>query len=297
MLLSLGSLPSRKVHVLGLTVAAVGLSGLGFAAASARATSIGINYTGAGSYGQTQAQATGGYSLAPTASAGYAAVAQDNWNNTTISYTDGNGHGNSGLLSTVVDSTGATVSGMSVATAVNTSDSSYTGDPLKLYPDSGTASWGFSGNNLTMLEGDVYPSPKITISGIPYSSYDVYVYMAAPGGNAGVGAVTISANSVGTVDSTSEYFYDYIWPAGTFIQATATSATANTVVSNFVLFTGNTASDITLTADASGWNTGLAAFQIVNTGSTVISEPATLILMALGGLGVVLMGRKRQTAQ
>ncbi len=285
---------SRKAYLCGLAVASAGLA-LAASAASLQANSIGVNYTGAGSFGQTQAQATGGYSLAPTASAGYAAVAQYNWNNTTISYTDGNGYNNNGLLSTVVDSTGATISGMSVATTVNTSDSSYTGDPLKLYPNSGTAGWGFSGNNLTMLEGAVYPSPKITISGIPYSSYDVYVYMAAPGGNGATGAVTIGANSGGTVDSTSEFFYDYGWPNGAFIQSTATSSASNTAVSNFVLFTGNTASNITLIADASGWNTGLAAFQIVNTGSA-LPEPATLGLMALGGLGVSLIGRKRRTA-
>ena len=266
--------------------------GLGFAVAGARANSIGINYTGAGSFGQTQAQATGGYSLAPTASAGV--VAQDNWNNTTISYTDGNGYGNSGSLSTIVDSNGAAVTGMSVTTAVNTSDSAYTGDPLKLYPSAGTAGWGFSGNNLTMLEGGVYPSPKVTITGIPYSSYDVYVYMEAAGGNGGSGAVMINANSgSGSVDSTNEYFYDYGWPNGAFIQATATSSAANTAVSNYVLFTGNTASDITLTAEASGWNTGLAAFQIVNTGTSTIPEPATLGLMAVLGVGILLLKRRK----
>jgi hypothetical protein len=266
--------------------------GLGLGAASAHAVSIGVNYTGAGSYGQTQAEATGGYSLAPTATAGYATVAQDNWNNTTTSYTDGNGYGNVGVLSTVVDSTGATVSGMSVATAPDTSGIG------KEYPTSGTANWGFSGNNLTMLEGNIRPSPQVTVSGIPYSQYDVYVYLSAPGGNGGYGAVTISANSgLGAVGPTNEYYYNYAWPNGAFIQATATSVgavnTSSSPASNYVLFTGNTASGITLALDNNGWNTGLAAFQVVDTATP---EPASLGLLVLGGLGVLLLKRRGTTS-
>ena len=273
--------------------------GLGFAASSARAVSIGVNYTGAGSYGQTQAEATGGYSLAPTTSAGYATVAQDNWNNTTISYTDGNGN-NSGSLTTVVDSNGATVSGMTVATTPATTGNS--GTSGKDYPTSGTSNWGFAtGGNLTMLEGNVRPSAQVTVSDIPYSSYDVYVYLSAPGGNGGYGSVTISASSgIGTVDPTSTYWYNYVWPAGNFIQATATSAsgvnTASSPASNYVLFTGNTASNMTLTEAGYGWNTGLAGFQIVDTATAPIPEPAPLALLALGGVGLLLLSRHRRTA-
>ncbi len=77
------------------------------------------------------------------------------------------------------------------------------------------ASWGFSGTNLTLQSGELYPQPRITVTGIPYGLYDVYLYAAA-GGNGGQGIAAISvANGVsGGVDPTGTYYYNFNWQNG-----------------------------------------------------------------------------------
>ncbi|NNM89144.1 MAG: PEP-CTERM sorting domain-containing protein [Phycisphaerae bacterium] len=261
--------------------AAVTLAALGMSA-QASASEIGINFTAANSGSSSS------YALTPTDTAGVSGVAQSNWNNLSISDGDANGISNAGGLTagTAIDSTGTMVTGLSVAVAAASGG--------KVYPTVGD-SWGFSGSNLTMQEGEIYPQPEITVLGVPYSSYDVYVYATA-GSNGGTGSATISiANGAsGTVDPSNTYWYNYGWEGGSFVQSTATTSAANTAISNYIVFTGNTTTDFSVAWNGTlsgGW-TGISAMQIVAT-----PEPTTLGLMGLGGLGVVLVSRKHSTAK
>jgi hypothetical protein len=251
------------------------------AAAANAATSIGLHFYGynGASYPDV---------LASTSIAGVAAVAQSSWNNLQISNGDGNGHWNGLQVSgTLTDSTGAAVSGLSLIaggnsyeqfndpslpTALDTAES-------KPYSNDGAAgNWGGSGTWQVMENGAIYPSGYFDLSGIPYSSYNVFVYVAPNGGNGGYNnTVAITAISGGSVDPvTTDGVFTYGWSPNTWAQGI-----------NMVEFTGNTASRILVNMPYTGnWNGGVAAIEIVAT-----PEPASLALLALGGL-LVLPRRK-----
>ena len=215
----------------------------------ARAGSVGVNFVGSKPDSQT---------LAADAKAGADDAAQSHWNNLTIANTDPNGHGNSGTLSTVTDDAGKTVKGMTV-TVTGT-------DKGAAWPVNG-ASWGFAGDNLTLVSGYVWPTPEIIIKGIPYAHYKVYVYAGA-GSNGGQGSATIAVadGAKGKVDATDTYFYNFGWCGGKFVKSEAkTLAAAKGSASNLIIFTGNTASNITVQwkGTLGGSWTGVSAIQIV----------------------------------
>ena len=219
-------------------------------AATLHADSIGVNFVGKKAKTQT---------LEPAQKAGVAAVAQDHWNQMTISEDDGNGHDNSGNLAKVNDNAGKEIKGASVAVAA-TADT-------QVWPNDGS-SWGFTETNLILQSGMLSPSPTITVKGIPYKNYAVYVYVAA-GDNGGQGSAKISvANKVtGAVDPAGTYFVNLNWQGGNYVKSEAKTLEAAKASkgSNYICFTGNTASDITVEfngAAGGGW-IGVAAVQIV----------------------------------
>ncbi|MFI5378761.1 MAG: hypothetical protein ACHRHE_05665, partial [Tepidisphaerales bacterium] len=219
-------------------------------AATLHAESIGVNFVGKDAKAQ---------SLAATQSAGVAAVAQDHWNNMTVSEDDANGHDNSGTLAKVNDNAGKEVKGASVAVTATAE--------TQAWPSNG-ASWGFTETNLVLQSGMIWQSPTITVKGIPYKNYAVYVYVAA-GDNGGQGSAKISvANKVaGKVDPTDTCFVNFNWQGGNHVKSEAkTLADAKASKgSNYIVFTGNTASDITVEFNGAlggGW-LGVAAIQIV----------------------------------
>ncbi len=240
---------------------------VGAVTVASHAASIGVNFHN-------------GHTLAPTDVAGVTGVAQENWNNMTINNVDANGHNNSGSITNLIDNDGNAVANMTI-------DVSATGS-TKVYRADG-AGWDFTGGDLILQSSHFHPQPKITITDIPYAQYDVYIYVGAGGSN-GDGMATITANSAGVVDATSTYWYHFRYENGNYVQATNTTGT-NIERSNYILWTGNTASDITIDWDGkigSGSWTGTKGIQIVNT----IPEPTTLALLA----GVLGMMRKRRAA-
>ncbi len=221
-------------------------------AGTLHAESIGVNFVGKEAKTQT---------LKATQSAGVASVAQDHWNNMTISEDDGNGHDNSGNLAKVNDNAGKEVKGASVAVAATAE--------TQVWPNNG-ASWGFTGTNLILQSGILSPSPTITVKGIPYKNYAVYVYLAA-GDNGGQGSATISvANKVaGKVDGTPTCFCNFNWQGGNYVKSEAKTLkeAKDSKGANYIVFTGNSASDMTVEFNGTlggGW-IGVAAIQIVQT--------------------------------
>jgi hypothetical protein len=219
-------------------------------AATLHAESIGVNFVGKDAKAQT---------LAATQSAGVAAAAQDHWNNMTVSEDDANGHDNSGTLAKVNDNAGKEIQGATVTVAA-TADT-------QAWPSNG-ASWGFTEANLVLQSGMIWPGPTITVKGIPYKNYAVYVYVAA-GDNGGQGSAKISvANKVaGKVDPADTCFANFNWQGGNYVKSTAKTLkeAKDSKGSNYMCFTGNTASDITVEFNGTlggGW-LGVAAIQIV----------------------------------
>lgn len=194
---------------------------------------------------------------------GVAGVAQKHWNNLTCTASDPNGHGNHGELKSVVNDRGDKVSGMSV-----TVDATPT---TGFWPADGSA-WGFSGDNLMMQLGEIHGRPRITITGIPYAKYDVYLYASA-GANGGQGSASIAPapGAKGQVSTTRTWFYNFNWQSGQFVKSTAATLdeAKKSSGSNYVVFPGNTAKSITVDWNGTlggGW-TGVSAIQIVDRGT------------------------------
>jgi hypothetical protein len=236
------------------------LCGVVFAGGQSRAAdaptinSIGINFIGNKAKAKDQ-------SMDADAVAGVAAVAQNNWNNTTITNDDPNGHGNSGSLSTLKDNAGKVVKDAAISITPVTGS----GD----WPTDGNATWGFAGMDEKLHEGGIWPKTVMTITGIPYAKYAVYVYVTA-GTNSSTCSATIAAanGAAGAVDANATYFGLYNWQGGNYVQATAkTLADAKASTGgNYFVFTGNTVKDVSVTFNGAleGW-ISVAAIQIVET--------------------------------
>ncbi|HEX4123821.1 MAG TPA: VPLPA-CTERM sorting domain-containing protein [Tepidisphaeraceae bacterium] len=125
------------------------------------------------------------------------------------------------------------------------------------------------------------------ITGIPYASYDIYVY-------------TSDKNSGGDVyESTTDFYTSSasIAPNSTSMAFTDASNTSTFVAGdNYVEFTGLSGSDqFLLSSDAvlsggGGYNSGFAGIQIVNTGTP---EPASVCLLMAGAAGMLMHRRRR----
>jgi len=234
-----------KLNILIMAVVAVFVLSI---VGSAHADMVGMNY------------AIGGLNVTGTAGA----VPQGNWNNESIVH---NASSQSGGLATLKDDGNATVIGMSTSWTANAA-----------YGTGASA----GGTDTTLLYGgpesqdNVYGTFSISIAGIPYAEYDLYVYVkgwtAGRTGEARLNGVTGSEIGFDT-------YKDF---PGSHSRATST-ATQGT----YVLWEGLTASSVTVDVRRQSSNVIISGFQVVE-----VPEPATMSLLALGGMAL-LKRRKR----
>jgi hypothetical protein len=122
----------------------------------------------------------------------------------------------------------------------------------------------------------------VTLSSIPYSMYDLYVYFSADtaerAGTVTVGSTTYDFSTVGSAGISGAN--------ASFIQTTDTTGANPT--SDYAVFSNLTGSTQTIESDINSWG-GIAGFQIVAT-----PEPGTLALASMGGLAVLLLKRRSQ---
>lgn len=183
--------------------------------------------------------------LQPKQAAGASGVAQRHWNNLP---------GPSGRMAPCVDDQGRKVDGLAAVWSVPGEDQAWRSKKGR--------DWGFKGANLTLQSGYIQLGGKLSVAGVPYKKYDVYVYLGADG-DQGSGSVTIASPS-GEVAPHGTYFYWKRWLDGRFVASDATSLEA-AKPSNCVVFRGNTASEFHIDWAGNlkdGW-TGVSGVQIV----------------------------------
>jgi hypothetical protein len=153
-------------------------------------------------------------------------------------------------------------------------DGSYNRNLLNGYLNAGPAGWGPPVTNST-----------ITLSQIPYSQYDLYVYfssdVAGRNGSITVGTLTYYFSSVGAASVSGAN--------ASFVQTTDT--TGANPAANYAVFSGLSGGSQTLTCNALSGNDqwlGIAGFQLV-----AIPEPSCLAFLAIGVAGwIVRPGKK-----
>lgn len=227
------------------------------------AASIGVNFV--------NEYSTSDSTLASNDEAGL--IKQDNWNNVDVLTRDG--------------STGALNDDSGSATGVNLSwskvNNSFYGASTSASPDEKL----FRG----MIEGDYNGTgplgPLLSISGVGYATYDVYVYMAD--------FASTPANV--TVDGVTKYYTGTNdFATNGFVEATSTS-TSSQPLATYALFSGLTGSDFTITFDktpVSGFSNRATTvgFQIVEAAPVPLPAALPMLVAAVGGLGM-LRRRKR----
>lgn len=139
-------------------------------------------------------------------------------------------------------------------------------------------------NNVLLNGYDNEADNNITISSIPYGQYDLYVYFTADASPGRAGTVTVGSTTYDftTMGSTANSGANAV-----FTQTTDTTGANPTA--DYAVFTGLTGGSQTIAAAVTGWG-GIAGFQIV-----AVPEPATLALVAVGGVGFLLLGRRSKS--
>lgn len=262
----------------GLSVAALsGVSILAGMPSHAHAAMIGINFDGGGATGSE---------LAAADSAGVTAVAQQYWNNA---------GGNSGSLLNPNDSTEQAVTGLHVSWV-----SSYTYGSGSVDGFSSSTGDGELFNTYLSFASSGGTGDSVTVTGIPYSSYNVFVYLTSNttyNSNGGVFLKNVATESGGL--NTTEYYF-HATSSGSYVQATQTTETlGNPIVqngstqfanANYAEFTGNSEDSFVVHVDSSSYNEneGIAGIQIVDTS---VPEPASLGIVLV--CASVLLRRRR----
>jgi hypothetical protein len=229
------------------------VTGLIALASAANAASIGVNF------GSNE---TGG-SLLASDSAGV--VAQINWNNTASG---------SGSASSLIDNSGS-------ITTAGVTWSSWNSSTWHAYRSTTTGDDKLMTGYLDPVWGD--QNSTATVSSIPYSLYDVYVYL----GSNNNGATAHVTDGTTIYDYTVSYDGTPV-PFPGFVQTTATDDSFP--VANYAKFSGLTSSSVTVTADSFGNGAGMFGLQIVQ----VVPEPMSATLLGLGGLGLILAIKRRR---
>ncbi len=202
------------------------------------------------------------------------AVLAPNWNNSASSSFSVSGSSlldNSGAATTIsyTLATTQTWGGWQTgATPSQDADSSYNKLMLNQYLNSATA----------------FGNPEsLSLSGISYSSYNLYVYVSSD--TAGrTGSLTLGST---TYDFSTE------GPAAisgaNAVLALSTDTTGANPTANYVVFSGLTGGSQTVSLDIPNGG-GISAFQIV-----AVPEPSTMALAGLGGLGLLMLRRRMAT--
>ncbi len=183
--------------------------------------------------------------LPQNAAAGAPGVTQHHWNSLPAA---------NGRTDECVDHRGKKVTDMTVTWSVPGDDQAWRSKKGR--------DWGFKRANLALQSGYIQLGGKLSVAGVPYDKYDVYVYLGADA-NKGGGSVTIPS-STGPVDTNGTYFYRLTWLDGRFVASDATSLDA-AEKSNMVVFRENKAREFQLQWTGNledGW-TGVTGLQIV----------------------------------
>lgn len=200
------------------------------------------------------------------------AVLAPHWNNSASMSYSVNGSGlldSSGAATTIAYtlSTSASWGGWQIGAAPGQdADSSYNKLMLNQYLNSATA----------------YGNPEsLSLSGIGYASYDLYVYVSSDSagrtGNLTLGSTTYGFSTVGPASI-----------SGANAQlALSTDTTGANPTANYVVFSGLTGASQLVNLDIP-YGGGISAFQIVS-----VPEPGTLALAGLGGLGLLVLRRRK----
>ncbi|MEY4488307.1 MAG: hypothetical protein RIQ79_815 [Verrucomicrobiota bacterium] len=193
--------------------------------------------------------------LAPTDQAGV--VSLSHWNNRTASAT---------AFPNLLDSSGETTA---ASVALGAGGDWFAFSPIATHPMQKLfqAYW-----DATPGASAVGASATMTISGLTYTNYDVYLYLATDGvDNSRTAQVSINGGApvYGKVMGSAQASAIPLYMA----QATATTAETATL-SNYVKVTALTGSSFTVTLTKVDTNYGIAGIQIVNTGTTA---PTTVV--------------------
>ena len=218
--------------------------------------------------------ATGNQTFSGGANIGPLSTNSSNWN-TSVNPTTGTLA--AGTLGTIIDDSGATVTGASLSWSApgvwyNSAFNLSTDDQAKLFV-------GF-------LDDNGATGPTFTLTGITYAQYNLYVLTAANTGDANGGTTTYANNGYSVNGGTATPFTALGYNGLNWVQASGATA------GNYVEYTGLTGASLTASGIAGN---GQAPRSII-TGFIIqqVPEPSTLVLAGIFGFGMLMLFRRRR---